>query len=60
MLKDLGIKPEQCVLDFGCGPGGFSFAASRLVSSTWRVYALDINSFAIDKLIRYFAAWTVK
>ena len=50
ILKDLGVKKGQYVLDFGCGPGGFSLAASRLIGSTGKIYALDVNPVAIDRL----------
>jgi len=50
ILKELDIKPGHYVLDFGCGPGSFSFAASRLVGSNGKVYALDINPLAIGKI----------
>jgi 23S rRNA U2552 (ribose-2'-O)-methylase RlmE/FtsJ len=31
ILKSAGIKPGYYVLDFGCGPGGYSISASRLI-----------------------------
>jgi ubiquinone/menaquinone biosynthesis C-methylase UbiE len=37
------------VLDFGCGPGSYSFTASRLVGSNGKVFALDINPLAIGR-----------
>ena len=50
ILKELNIKSGYCVLDFGCGPGSYSFASSRLVGSNGKVYALDINLLAIDRV----------
>ena len=41
------IKPGMKVLDFGCGPGGFTTAAAKLVGPEGMVYALDINPRAI-------------
>ena len=46
ILKDAGVKPGMSVLDFGCGPGGFSLAAGRRVGPEGRVYAVDINPLA--------------
>ena len=46
-LLKLGVLPGHTVLDFGCGPGGYSLAAARLVGPTGKVYALDINPLAV-------------
>jgi len=45
-----GIKQGHYVLDFGCGPGSFSFAASKSVGISGKVFSLDINPLAIDKI----------
>jgi len=50
ILKELDIKPGYYVLDFGCGPGSYSFSASRLVGSNGKVFALDINPSTIDRI----------
>ncbi len=50
ILKELDIKQGYHVLDFGCGPGGYSFSASRLIGSNGKVFALDINPLAIDRV----------
>lgn len=50
ILTEAGIRTGQAVLDFGCGPGGFSVAAARLVGPEGRVYALDINPFAVQSV----------
>ena len=47
ILKEVGIKQGYHVLDFGCGPGGYILPASKLVSETGKVYALDVNPLAI-------------
>ncbi|MBN1866796.1 class I SAM-dependent methyltransferase [Candidatus Sumerlaeota bacterium] len=38
------------ILDFGCGPGGFSLAAARLVGPRGFVYALDIHPLAVESV----------
>ena len=50
MLKEADIKPGYKVLDFGCGPGGYSIAASRITGDKGRVYALDIHPGAIERV----------
>jgi len=46
-LKEAGIQPGHTVLDYGCGPGGHSIAAAKLVGESGKVYALDIHPLAI-------------
>lgn len=50
MLKEADIKPGYKVLDFGCGPGGYSITASRITGDKGRVYALDIHPAAIERV----------
>ena len=42
-LAEAGVRSGDTVLDFGCGPGGFSIAAASLVGKKGKVYALDIQ-----------------
>jgi ubiquinone/menaquinone biosynthesis C-methylase UbiE len=51
-VREAGIKPGTYVLDFGCGVGGHTFAAAELVGETGKVYALDINPLAIERVAR--------
>jgi len=50
LLAEVGIKPGDCVLDYGCGPGTYVLAAAELVGPEGRVYALDIHPLAIKKV----------
>lgn len=50
VLRELGVSPGHAVLDFGCGPGGYSLAAARLAGSSGRVFAVDINPWAVRRL----------
>jgi len=52
ILQQAGVRPGMTVLDFGCGPGGFSLAAARLVGPEGCVYALDIHPLAIQSIER--------
>ena len=46
------MRPGMAVLDFGCGPGGFSLAAASLVGPEGHVYALDIHPLAVRSVQR--------
>ncbi len=50
VLKEVGIKPGHCVLDYGCGPGGYIAHLAELVGSSGKIYALDINPLAIKEV----------
>ena len=46
-LLEIGIKPGDHVLDFGCGPGTFSLIAAELVGQSGKIFALDIQPKAL-------------
>jgi ubiquinone/menaquinone biosynthesis C-methylase UbiE len=48
ILSEIGLKPGQTVLDFGCGPGQFTIAAARLVGDKGYVHALDVHPTALE------------
>ncbi|MBN2030221.1 class I SAM-dependent methyltransferase [bacterium] len=50
LLKKLGIRPGQIVLDFGCGSGNYTIPAAKIVGNKGRIYAIDINSEKLDQL----------
>jgi len=52
-IAEARIQPGDTVLDFGCGPGGFSVAAARIAGKKGRVYALDILPLAATYVARY-------
>jgi 2-polyprenyl-3-methyl-5-hydroxy-6-metoxy-1,4-benzoquinol methylase len=47
---DVGIQQGFRVLDYGCGPGGFSLAAAELVGNAGKVYVLDLHPLAIQQV----------
>ena len=50
ILKEVGINTGDKVLDFGCGPGGYVPALSKMVGISGKVYALDMNPLAINSV----------
>lgn len=50
VLNTIGLKKGQSFLDVGCGNGYMSLAASEVVGSEGRIYAIDINAESIDML----------
>ncbi len=55
ILEEAGIKPGFPVLDYGCGPGSYTAAASEMAGSSGKVYALDIHPLAI-RMVRDIAS----
>ena len=47
ILRKVGVLPLHTVVDYGCGPGIFSLAASRIVGPQGKVFALDVRSRAL-------------
>ena len=41
ILRELGIKEGQNILDFGCGTGIYSIIASKIVGPNGSIFALD-------------------
>ena len=48
VMNILGLEPGKTVADIGAGSGWFTVRAARRVTSTGKVYAVDINQQAID------------
>ena len=51
-LEEAGLKPGFSILDYGCGPGGYTFAAAERTGPSGKVYALDILPFAVQRIHR--------
>jgi ubiquinone/menaquinone biosynthesis C-methylase UbiE len=52
LLKKLGIRPGQTVLDFGCGSGTYAIPAAEIVGKKGRVYARDKDENALNELMQ--------
>ena len=50
ILREVEIKPNSKVLDFGCGPGSYIIHVSKTVGENGKVYALDIHPLAVKKV----------
>ncbi len=51
-LKDIGMRRDQFVLDFGCGHGTYTIPASLIVGEKGRIYAIDKNKKSLNELMR--------
>jgi ubiquinone/menaquinone biosynthesis C-methylase UbiE len=51
ILKRIGVKRGQNVLDFGCGSGNYSIPAAKVVGEQAFVYALDEDKEALNQLM---------
>ncbi len=52
LLEKVGVKPGDSILDYGCGPGGYTLAAAEMTGEDGKVYALDIHPVAGKRLER--------
>lgn len=55
ILNEAGIKEGDIILDFGCGPGGYTLLAAKITGEKGKVYGLDIQPLAGKKLNSYAA-----
>ena len=52
ILEKAGIKANDTIVDYGCGPGGYTLSAAQLVKPSGKVYAIDIHPLAKKMIIR--------
>jgi ubiquinone/menaquinone biosynthesis C-methylase UbiE len=50
ILANIGLKPGATFIDLGCGEGFFALPAARLAGAVGRVYGLDVNAEAVERL----------
>jgi len=51
-FKEIGIKKGYIILDFGCGSGNYAIPVAKIVGKEGKVYALDKDTDALNKLIQ--------
>jgi len=49
-FKDIGMRKNQFILDFGCGRGNYTIPAALTVGKSGRIYAIDKNRDKLDYL----------
>jgi ubiquinone/menaquinone biosynthesis C-methylase UbiE len=52
MLADAGLRTGMVFVDVGCGDGFFTILAAQLVGEKGRVYAVDTDTLAVERLKR--------
>jgi ubiquinone/menaquinone biosynthesis C-methylase UbiE len=52
VIRSIGVKAGQAVLDFGCGSGIYTIPVARVVGNRGKVYALDKDSKVLDNLMK--------
>ena len=50
VLKDVGLRDGMVFMDIGCGDGFFAIPAAKIVGEKGKVFAVDIDPFAIERL----------
>jgi len=50
VLKEVGIKPGNTVLDYGCGSGSYIVPLSSLIGMSGEIFALDLHPLAIKSV----------
>ena len=51
-MKDVGLRSGMVFVDVGCGDGFFSILAAKAVGESGKIYAMDSDALAIEKLKR--------
>jgi ubiquinone/menaquinone biosynthesis C-methylase UbiE len=51
-LEDLGLRSDMVFMDIGCGYGFFTIPAAQLVGEKGKVYGVDVDASAIERLKR--------
>lgn len=52
ILQDIGLSSGKIFVDVGCGDGFFSLIAARMVGPSGKVYSIDTDANAIERLRR--------
>lgn len=49
-LKEIGLRAGMVFMDIGCGDGFFAIPAAQIVGEKGKVYAVDVDASAIERL----------
>ncbi|MFO7973863.1 MAG: class I SAM-dependent methyltransferase [Candidatus Hydrogenedentota bacterium] len=49
-LTEIGLRPGQTVLDFGCGKGRYSIPAAQVIGEHGKLYAADKNPATLETI----------
>jgi precorrin-6B methylase 2 len=52
ILAEVGLTAGMTLADLGCGEGYFAVPAAVIAGPAGRIYAVDTNQSAVDKLSR--------
>ena len=55
VLKDTGLRSGMVFVDVGCGDGFFTILAANVVGAKGKIYAVDTDASAIERLKRKLA-----
>lgn len=50
LVRAVGVRPGEHIVDIGCGPGFFAMKFSKIVGPEGRIYAIDTNQRHLDFL----------
>ena len=50
ILREIGFKEGQIILDFGCGSGIYAILISKIIGDNGKIYAIDSDNDSIDEL----------
>lgn len=59
LAKSVGVEPGMAVIDVGCGQGGFTVSAARVVGAGGRVLSVDVSEEYMEEFVGNLERWNV-
>jgi len=50
VLRKVGVKKGETVLDYGCGPGIFTIPCAKIVGGEGKTYALEVRPHVLERV----------
>jgi len=50
VLREIGLRESQRVVDFGCGEGIYTLIISKIIGNSGKVFAIDTDKDSLDEL----------